>query len=90
MCIARAIPKTVGTAARTTISHTLGGVEVAEWCNSFMIVPKLNDTIYLCLDPTRLVQAVIKLVHRGPISNDMLPARSVNIISYMYTVSCTE
>ena len=25
--------------------------EIAVWCNGFVIVPKPNDTIYLCLNP---------------------------------------
>ena len=42
-----------------------------EWCNSFVSVPKPNGTVHLCIDPARLTQALIRLVHRGPAVNDM-------------------
>ena len=29
----------------------LGVDEMAEWCNSFVVVPKANDKVQLCLDP---------------------------------------
>ena len=25
--------------------------EMAEWCNSFVVVPKVNGKVWLCLDP---------------------------------------
>ena len=46
---------------------------MAKWCNSFIIVPKPNDTILLCLDPAKLNQALIRPIHRGPTLNDILP-----------------
>ena len=42
------------------------------WCNSFIIAPKVNVTVCFCLDPARLNQALIKLVHRGPTLYDIL------------------
>ena len=29
----------------------LGVDETAEWCNSFVLVPKANGKVWLCLDP---------------------------------------
>ena len=41
----------------------LGVDETSEWCNSFMLVPKANGKVRLCLDPAQLNQALIRLVH---------------------------
>ena len=51
----------------------LGVDETVEWCNSFVLVPKSNGKVRLCLDPTRLNQALIWPVHRGHTLNDILP-----------------
>ena len=32
----------------------LGVDEMAEWCNSFVVVPKANGKVELCLDPAQL------------------------------------
>ena len=29
----------------------LGVDEMAEWCNSFVVVPKANGKVQICLDP---------------------------------------
>ena len=50
----------------------LGIDETAEWCNSFVLVPKSNGRVRLCLDIVRLNQALIRPVHRGPTLNDIL------------------
>ena len=55
------------------LTAPLGVDETAEWCNSFVLVIKSNDRVRLCLDPAWLNQVLIKLVHRGPILNDILP-----------------
>ena len=47
------------------IIATLGVDETAEWCNSFVLVPKSNGRVRLCLDPARLNQALIRPVHMG-------------------------
>ena len=47
--------------------------ETVEWCNSFIIMPKPNDTVCLCLDPTGLNKVLITAVHRGPIINYIQP-----------------
>ena len=36
-------------------------------------MPKANGRLRLCLDPSWLNQALIRLVHRGPTLNDILP-----------------
>ena len=51
----------------------LGVDKTTEWCNSFVLVPKANGKVRLCLYPVRLNQALIRPVHRGPILNDILP-----------------
>ena len=33
--------------------------EMAEWCNSFVLVPKANGKVRLCLDPARFNQVLI-------------------------------
>ena len=54
----------------------LGIHETVEWCNSFVLVPKANGKVRLCLDPVRLNQALIRPIHRGPMLNDILPRLS--------------
>ena len=44
--------------------------ETAEWCNSFVLVPKPNGKVRLCLDPVMLNQVLKRPVHRGPTLND--------------------
>ena len=51
----------------------LGVDETMEWCNSFVLVPKANGRVKLCLDPAWLNQALIRPVQRGPTLNDILP-----------------
>ena len=43
----------------------LGVDEMAEWCNSFVLVPKANGKVQLCLDPAQLNQALIKTDSQG-------------------------
>ena len=54
---------------------------MAEWCNSFVLVPKPNDKIRLCLDAAILNQALIRLLLRGPTLNDIFP--KLNNIKYL-------
>ena len=44
----------------------LGVDKIAEWCNSFVLVPKANGKVRLCLDPAQLNQVLIRPLHRGP------------------------
>ena len=50
----------------------LGVDEMAEWCNSFVVVPKTNGKLRLCFDLAQLNQALLRLIHRGPALNDIL------------------
>ena len=59
----------------------LGIDETAEWCNGFVLVPKANGKVWLCLDPVQLNQALIRPIHRGPTLNDILP--KLNNVQYM-------
>ena len=47
--------------------------ETAEWCNGFILVPKTNRQVRLCLDPARLNQTLIQPFHRCPTANDIFP-----------------
>ena len=59
----------------------LGVSETSEWCNSFVLVPKDNGKVRLCLDLACLTQALIRPVHRGPTLNDILP--KLNNVKYL-------
>ena len=63
----------------------LGVDEMAEWCNSFVVVPKANGKVQLCLDPVQLNQALIRLIHRGPTLNDIL--LKLNNVQYMSIIN---
>ena len=49
---------------------------MVEWCNSFILVPKPNSKVRLCLDPARHNQVLITLLHTGPTLNDIFPKLS--------------
>ena len=66
---------------KMNIITPLGLDEMAEWCNSFMLVPKANGKVRLCLDPARLNQALIRPTHRGPTLNNIIPR--LNNVKYM-------
>ena len=66
----------------------LGVDETLEWCNSFMLVPKANGKVRLCLDPAHLNQALIRPVHRGPMLNDILP--KLNNVQYMSIIDTSS
>ena len=36
-----------------------------EWCTSFVLVPKVNNKIRICLGPARFNKVLIRPVHRG-------------------------
>ena len=65
----------------------LGIGETAERYNSFVLVPKANGKVRLCLDPVRLNQALIRPVHRGPTLNNLLPR--LNNVQYMLIIDMT-
>ena len=62
--------------------------ETAEWCNSFVLVPKVNGKVRLCLDPMRLNQALIRPVHRGPLLNNILP--KLSNVQYMSIIGTSS
>ena len=66
----------------------LGVDETAEWCKSFLLVPKANGRVRLCLDPAWLNQVLIRLVHRGPTPNDILP--KLNILKYLSLIDVSS
>ena len=47
--------------------------EMSEWCNSLVLVSKANGKVWLCLDSARFNKVLIRLGHRGPTLNDILP-----------------
>ena len=59
----------------------LGMYQLTEWCNSFVLVPKANSKVRLCLDLLRLNKALIRTIHRGPTLNGILP--KLNNLKYM-------
>ena len=62
--------------------------EMAEWCNSFVLVPKANGRVRLCLDPARLNQVIVRLMHRGPTLNDILP--KLNNAKYLSLIDASS
>ena len=66
----------------------LGVDKMAEWCHSFVLVPKANGNIRLCLDPAQLNQALIRPVCRGPTLNDILP--KLNNVKYMSIIDASS
>ena len=66
----------------------LGVDETAEWCNSFVLVPKANSKVWLCLDPAGLNQALIRPIHRGPSLNDILP--KLNNVQYASIIDASS
>ena len=69
---------------RMDIKATLGVDRTAKWCNSFVLVPKTNGKVWLCLDPVQLNQALIRPIHRGPTLNNIL--LRLNNMQYMSTI----
>ena len=49
---------------------------MAEYCDSSVIVPKLNGMVCLCLDSTKLIQMFLGPLHTGQTLNDILPKLS--------------
>ena len=66
----------------------LGVDKTVEWCNSFVLVPKANGKVRLCLDLVRLNQALIRPIHRGPTLNDILP--KLNNVQYMSIIDVSS
>ena len=66
----------------------LGVDKTLEWCNSYMLVPKANGKVRLCLDPAQLNQALIRAVHWGLTLNDILP--KLNNVQYMSIIDASS
>ena len=47
--------------------------EISEWCNNLLVVPKPDGKVWLCLDPARQNQVLIRPVQRGSTTNDIFP-----------------
>ena len=62
--------------------------ETAEWCNSFVLVPKANGKVRLCLDPARLNQPLTRQVHRGHTLNDIFP--KLNNVKYLSPIDASS
>ena len=69
------------------IITSLGVDEMLEWCNSFVLVPKADGKVRLCLDPAWLNQALIRPTHRGLTLNDILPR--LNNVNYMFIIDAS-
>ena len=66
----------------------LGVDETAEWCNTFVVVLKMNEQVRLYLDPVRPNQVLIIPVHRRAILNDIFPKlTNVGYLSLIVTSS---
>ena len=66
----------------------LGVAETVEWYNSFVLVPKVNGKVRLCLDLARLNQVLIRPVHRGPTLNDIFP--KLNNVKYLSLIDASS
>ena len=70
------------------IITSLGVDKTAEWCNSFVLVPKANGKVRLCLDSVGLNQALIRPVHRVSTLNAILPR--FNNVKYMSIIDASS
>ena len=73
---------------RMHIITPLGVDKMAEWHNSFVLVPKANGKVRLCLDPAQLNQALKRPIHRGPTLNDITP--KCNNVKYMSIIDASS
>ena len=62
--------------------------KMAEWCNSFVVVPKANGKVWLCLDPVQFNQALTRPIHRGPTLKDIL--QKLNNVQYMSIIDASS
>ena len=63
----------------------LGIDETDEWCNSFVVVPKLNGIVRLYLDLEGLKQALIWPIYRGETLQDItLKLKNVHYMTLIY------
>ena len=86
--ISKTIPGRIRKATTQDIIATLGANETSEWCNSFVLVPKANGKVRLCLDLVCLNQALIRPIHKGPTLNDILP--KLNNAKYLSVIDVSS
>ena len=70
------------------IIFPLGVDKTMEWCNSFVLVPKVIGKVRLCLDLVTLNQTLIRPIHSGPTLNDILP--KLNNVQYMSIIDASS
>ena len=88
ICATKTLQGGVEKATKQDIIAPLGVDETAQWCNSFVLVPKANGKVRLCLDPVWLNQALIRQVHRGPTFNDILS--KLNNVKYLSLIDASS
>ena len=66
----------------------LGVDETAEWCNSFVLVPKANSKVRLYFDEAQLNQSLIRPIHRDLTVNDILSR--LNNVQYMSIIDVSS
>ena len=88
VCITETIQRGTRVLQQQVIITPLDIGKTAEMLSSFILVPKDNGKIRLCLDPAKSNQAFICLVHRGLTVNDIFPkltnAQYLNLIDMSY------
>ena len=89
ICAAKAIPGRTTKSAMKRYNNTSEELmTVSEWCNSFVVVPKANSKVRLCLDPVQLNQVLLIPVHRGPTLNGILPKLPIHKHTIPVTHRC--
>ena len=88
ICVTKSIQRELERLKQQDIIAPLGINEISEWCNSFVLVPKTNSKVRLCLDPARLNQALIRPIHRVPTLNDILSKH--NNVRYMSIIDASS
>ena len=88
ICTTKTIQRWIGPVIKNGYYFTTRGWWMAEWCNNFVLVPKANGKLRLCLDPAWLNQALIRPIHRGPTLNNILP--KLNNVRYMSIIDASS
>ena len=73
---------------RQDIITPLGMDETLEWCNSFILVPKAKSKVRVCLDLAKLIQVLIRPVHRAPTLNDIF--LKLNNVKYLSLIDVSS
>ena len=85
MCYKKPFKEELEQLQKMDIITPLGVDEMAEWCNSFVLVPKANGKVKLCLDPVQLNQVLIRPIHQVPTLKDILP--KLNNVHYISMIN---